>query len=166
MKSIQELYAFKSAKTPTFFFKNGCSFASIGTRHIEFIKKVAMDSKNSARICLHKDINSDLHNMVIVHHKGRYIRPHKNPTHSKMYQIIEWRMRIIGIDDIQNKLFDSILGVKNQLVLRIESNIYLLLLPLTPLVVFCENALGPFNVRGGGKFMRPLAQNKQQMRRK
>lgn len=78
MKSIQELYAFKSAKTPTFFFKNGCSFASIGTRHIEFIKKVAMDSKNSARICLHKDINSDLHNMVIAHHRGsggKFMRP-------------------------------------------------------------------------------------------
>lgn len=78
MKSIKELYAFKGAKTPTFFFNVKYSFTSIGARHIEFIKKVAMDSKDSARICLHKDINSDLHNMVIAHHRGsggKFMRP-------------------------------------------------------------------------------------------
>lgn len=157
MKSLKNIYAFKNAKTPTFFFDSKHSFSSIGKRHIEFIKKVARDSSKSARICLHKDINSDLHNMIIVHHKGRYIRPHKNPTHSKMYQIMEGRMRIIGIDDSQNKLFDLILGFKNQQVLRIQSNIYLLLLPLTPLVVFCETILGPFNAAGGGQIYAPFS---------
>ena len=156
-----ELEQIQGARTPTFYFKEKLDFSSVGGEHIEFIKNVALKCGDSARICLHRDSDSDLHNMLIVHPKDKYIRPHKNPNKSKAYQIIEGAMRMIGINDSKKKLFDRELSERGDRMVRIEKNVYLLLLPLTQLVVFQEIALGPF-VRGGGilKSMHPLLRKK------
>ncbi|MCI5968200.1 WbuC family cupin fold metalloprotein [Helicobacter sp.] len=146
-----ELEQMQDAKSATYYFKEKLEFASVNSEHIEFIKNVALKTRDSARICLHRDGDSDLHNMLIVHPKGKYIRPHKNPKKSKAYQIVEGAMRMIGIDDVGKKLFDRELSNEGDRMVRIEKNVYLLLLPLTQLVVFHEIALGPF-VRGGGGF--------------
>lgn len=143
---MQDLVQVQGAKTPTFYFRESNYFTTILKAHIDFIADYALTSGRSARICLHKDTQSDLHNMVIAHIKGSYIRPHKHPSKSKAYQILSGEMRILGINDSQYKIFDITLGKEK--ILRIEPNIYLLLLPLSDVVVFHEIALGPFCLEG------------------
>ncbi|MDA3967434.1 WbuC family cupin fold metalloprotein [Helicobacter sp. WB40] len=142
----------KDAKSPTFY-KEDSNFSYITNEDIEFVKNHCKEKKQSTRICLHRNGESDLHNMLIAHLRGNYIRPHKNPTKSKAYQIVDGDMRIIGINYNEEKLFD--INLANEKILRIEKDIYLLLLPVSEVVVFHEIALGPFiasnSLRGGGQ---------------
>lgn len=164
MKELKQVF---EAKTPTFYFDNKNVFSCIKKKHIRFLCKYAKKSQKSVRVCLHNDINDTLHNMIIVHLKGTYIRPHKNVSNSKAYHIIKGRMRIIGILDDGSKVFDMILD-KEQPLLRIEPNIYLLLLPLTKMVVFHEVAIGPFRQSGPGSqvyaHFSPSGDNKYEIR--
>ena len=149
-----ELIRIKYARTPTFYFKNKKDFSYIGEEHIEFVEKYSREHRQTSRICLHKNEKDALHNMLIAHYRDNYIRPHKHLTNPKAYQILRGMMRMIGINDKGKKLFDKILGKEK--ILRIESNIYLLLLPLSEVCVFHEIVLGPF-AGGGGNFMHILA---------
>lgn len=148
MQILDGLVEIVDARTPTFYFCDNKDFSIILDKHIAFIKEYALRYNKSSRICLHKNETSDLHNMVIAHVRGGYIRPHKNIFKSKAYQILDGEMRVIGIDDERRKIFDITLG--NEKMLRIEPNVYLLLLPISNVVVFHEIALGPF-VKDGEK---------------
>lgn len=135
----------REAKSPTFY-KPYSAYSTICDDDVEFVKEYAHRKKKSVRICIHKDGDSDLHNMLIAHVRGNYIRPHKNPYKSKAYQIVDGDIRIIGINDHEEKIFD--INLKKDKILRIEKDIYLLLLPISEIVVFHEIALGPFVTNG------------------
>lgn len=138
---IYSLTKSTTARSDTFLFSDD-SFSAIEESAILDLAEYAR--KSSARICLHPDGNSDLHNMVIAHPRGIYIRPHANPKKSKAYHAIEGAMRIIGIDNDGSKIFDVLLGKENVSILRIQKGVFLLLLPITDVCVFHEIALGPF----------------------
>ncbi|WP_281267877.1 WbuC family cupin fold metalloprotein [Helicobacter valdiviensis] len=144
---MKEFKQDNNAKSLTFYFNKKKKFSLIGKKHIEFLCKMVRKRRQSCRICLHNDSEDTLHNMIIAHPKNIYIRPHKNPYNAKAYHIIKGAMRIIGIEDNGNKIFDLVINKKHK-VLRLEPNVYLLLIPKTNIVVFQEIALGPFRREG------------------
>lgn len=146
MLSSHRLVEAVGAKSPTFFVSGGRDFSLADNALVDFIYEYAREHKTTARICLHSSSQSDLHNMLIAHFRGNYIKPHKNPYKSKAYHILKGEMRIVGLDDGGNSKFDIVLSMNGEVVCRIDKGIYLLLLPVSEVVVFHEIALGPFVV--------------------
>lgn len=139
--SIRSLEKSNTAKSDTFFLSSD-SFSAIQQNVISELAELAKES--SVRVCLHSSGESDLHNMVIAHPRGLYIRPHANPNKSKAYHAIYGAMRIVGMDSFGIKIFDIVLSKDNVSILRIEKKVFLLLLPITDVCIFHEIALGPF----------------------
>src|SRR4051794_26826619 len=62
-------------------------------------RQAALSPRRQARLLLHPAPDSPLHEMLIVHSKGRYIRPHRNDRSSKTYHVVEGSMECLLFDD-------------------------------------------------------------------
>jgi len=132
----------KTAKSLTYQFINS-HYSIINEEIIEKLSDIALNLKETVRICMHSNANDDLHNMLIVHHKNSYIKPHANMYNSKAYHHIKGEMLIIGLDENQKEIFRTILNKYNKIV-RIEKGIFLYMRILSEIVVFHEIAIGPY----------------------
>lgn len=67
---------------------------------IEFLKEQALGTtRKRMRICAHKDVSDTLHEMIIVHHKGAFVRPHKHLGKIESCHIIDGEVDLIVYDD-------------------------------------------------------------------
>jgi len=110
--------------------------------------RLAAKTKNKCfRLCSHRNKNEQVHEMVIAHKKGAYIRPHKHLRKPESLLIISGRADYL--------LFSE----KGKLVRRIEmgdyrskrpfyqstrKEIYHSMIVKTPWLVFLEITKGPF----------------------
>jgi len=59
-------------------------------QYIEFLKLAALRSeKKRSRICLHKDGDDPVHEMIIVVHKNSFVPPHAHPYKKESFHLIE-----------------------------------------------------------------------------
>ena len=100
----------------------------------------------NSRILLHVDATAALHEMVIVHRKGCYVRPHINGKSSKSYVMMEGEM-IVGWFGENGKLSGTCLlssnGDEANRIIRFEGERFHTLIPTTETVTFVESILGP-----------------------
>ena len=67
---------------------------------IEQLKKNALQSKTKKyRTCIHFSETDMVHEMVIVHARNTYVRPHKHLTRIESLQIIEGKAAVTIFDD-------------------------------------------------------------------
>lgn len=115
---------------------------------IAYLKRKAKENKGrKCRLLLHQDINDALHEMLIVHAKGQYIRPHKNVHSSKSYYIIEGSLACILFSNegqVTDHIVMSEVSNNDVVFMRMSESRYHTLLPITDTVVFIETILGPF----------------------
>jgi len=126
----------------------------LDTQRIGLLKEAARNNpRKTMRICLHQDTDDLLHQMVIVHSQGNYVRPHRHPAKTESFHIIEGSL-ILCIFDESGLLTEQILlGERNGiLVARIAKNIYHTVVPVSDLVVFHEITNGPFTGAGDSEF--------------
>jgi len=72
----------------------------IGSDEIDFIKaQSAVNDRKRARICMHKNNEDSLHEMVIAISAKSYIHPHKHPTKSESFHVIEGEVDVVVFDD-------------------------------------------------------------------
>jgi cupin fold WbuC family metalloprotein len=115
---------------------------------LEVLKSNARQSdKGKCRLLLHQTSNSSLHEMVIVHTAGKYIRPHKNVSSSKSFRILEGAFCLVlfGDDGIVEDM--RIIGgdlSSSAVAIRLSDHRFHTLINLTEQVVFIETCLGPF----------------------
>jgi len=78
----------------------GDKIVKVGPREVEFLKERARRNKRKRmRLCAHKDIDDKLHEMLIVHSKGTYVRPHKHLNKSESFHLIKGLVDVIVFDD-------------------------------------------------------------------
>ncbi|MCX8129917.1 MAG: WbuC family cupin fold metalloprotein [Clostridia bacterium] len=105
---------------------------------------VTTNPGKSARICIHNGNDDLLHQMIIVHRRGNYIRPHKHEFKSESFQLIEGALVVFIFND-NGEVIDKInMSVNENIVFRIERNIWHTIVPTSELVVFHEITNGPF----------------------
>lgn len=104
------------------------------------IKKGHVD----ARICLHRNPSDFFHQMIIVHHKGRYRRPHRELNKQESYHMIQGEMAVFLFDQIGKVKKIIIQSKKKNVVFRNNLNKWHVVYPLSPYVVFEELKQGPF----------------------
>jgi len=67
-----------------------------------FKEKASNNQRKTSRLCTHKNVNDNLHEMFIVFTKGAYVRPHKHPNKSISYHIVEGSADIVVFDEEGN----------------------------------------------------------------
>ena len=73
---------------------------AVDSNGIDFLKEQALGTaRERMRICAHKDVSDTLHEMIIVHHKGAYVRPHKHLGKIESCHIIEGEVDLVVYDD-------------------------------------------------------------------
>ena len=122
--------------------------AQLTTEHIDFLKARARENKRrTCRLLLHRSTDDALHEMLIVHPLGRYIRPHKNVRSSKSFHVVEGALACILFDDdgaIGDHWIMGEYSGNGTFLVRLSERRYHTLIPLTDTVVFVETILGPF----------------------
>ena len=61
--------------------------------------KALGNTRERVRLCTHQSVEDAVHEMLIVHIKGTYIRPHKHPNKSESFHIIEGNLDVVVFDD-------------------------------------------------------------------
>jgi len=70
---------------------------------IQWLKKQAeCNLRKRARLCTHRTVEDLLHEMLIVHEKGTYIRPHKHLNKTESVHIIDGLVDVVVFDDDGN----------------------------------------------------------------
>lgn len=117
--------------------------------YIEDLKKKCLHSKNKkARLCMHKDISSLIHEMIIVHTKDTYVRPHKHLNKIESFHVIEGSAKAVIFDEKQNIIKVMALGdylSGDNFYCRFIGPYYHALIIDSEFFVFHEITNGPFN---------------------
>src|SRR5438105_14834092 len=74
---------------------------SIDARDVDALKRAAScnGAAGSVRICMHASIDDSVHEMLIVHSKSTYIRPHKHVRKSVSFHVVEGFADLIVFDE-------------------------------------------------------------------
>lgn len=117
-------------------------------KDIQHLKQKALNNPlKRIRLCLHKDIQEPLHEMIIVVCKDVYIRPHKHIGKTESFHIIEGSFFLIIFDDNGGIIEKILMGEDNKrkkFLCRLEKNSWHMLIPTSDFVVFHETTNGPY----------------------
>lgn len=117
-------------------------------RDVELLKSMAGEnSRRRIRLCAHPDILDSLHEMIIVHSRGAYARPHKHIGKSESFHIMEGCLKVVIFADdgaLRNVLTMDSGGCGGTLFFRLSGGVYHTIVPQSSQVVFHETTNGPF----------------------
>src|SRR5687768_8037033 len=69
---------------------------TVSPADIEALKALALQNpRKRIRICTHKDTADPLHEMLIVHTRDTYVRPHKHLNKSESFHVIEGTVDVV-----------------------------------------------------------------------
>ena len=120
----------------------------LGAANLEQLKTAAAaNARHRIRVCAHQDPSDPLHEMVIVHMEGVYVRPHKHLGKTESMHVVD------GVADVV--LFDDDGGVREVIPIgaadsgrtffyRLASPRYHTLVVSSEFFVFHEVTNGPF----------------------
>lgn len=113
----------------------------------ELKEKANRNHRKRIRICAHKDITENIHEMIIVHEKSCYVRPHRHLNKTESFHIIEGKAEIIlfnedGSIDQSISMGDITSGLK--FFYRLPPFRYHTILIQSDVLVFHETTNGPF----------------------
>jgi len=70
-----------------------------GAREIAFLKeRAAGNPRLRSRLCTHPDPGASVHEMLIVHHRDVYVRPHHHVDKSESFHVIEGSALVVLFD--------------------------------------------------------------------
>lgn len=112
------------------------------------LKRAALAAPaGTVRLCLHRSTGDAVQEMIIVHRKGAYVRPHKHEGETESFHIIDGAMLVVLFDDDGNEIDRFEMGERPAggcFVCRLEKGRWHTMIPLTDTVVFLETTAGPF----------------------
>ena len=126
---------------------------TVGPAEIDFLKRAAADNpRRRARLCAHPDTKDALHEMMIVHMGGTYVRLHKHLGKSESFHLIEGALTVFLFSD-EGRIVDKIelgaTGSGRSFFYRLSTPMFHTVLPETATVVFHEVTNGPFDPAEG-----------------
>jgi cupin fold WbuC family metalloprotein len=141
-------------KTPDFFeqrsdvvYSTQESVTSISELEIEFLRSVALSSSSgTARVLLHGNPDEELHEMLIVHSAGHYIRPHINDRSAKSFFVLDGAMVVVLFNDegtINDHIHLGRFGSGSGFLLRLDDPVFHTVVPISDTVTFLETTKGP-----------------------
>ncbi len=124
----------------------------VDSKEIERIKGLALNNqRRRIRINAHHEMNSGVHEMIIVHCRNNYVRPHRHKLKTESFHIIEGELDVIIFDDLGNVIEKIVMGPygsSKKFYYRCVENVWHTVIPKTQTVVFHETTNGPFSIDG------------------
>ncbi len=125
------------------------SIVRIAKKDLDYLRQLADKNKRKRiRICAHRNINDETHEMLIVHARNSYVRPHKHLEKSESFHVIDGLADVIIFND-EGKIVDIIsLGdyaSGNFFYYRINKPAYHSLRICSDFIIFHEVTKGPFS---------------------
>ncbi len=116
---------------------------------VEFlVERAAKNPRKRIRLCAHRSVNDKLHEMLIVHARECYVRPHKHLTKSESFHVISGVVDIVLLDETGGIIEVVPMGdysTGRKFFYRLADPHYHTLLIRSEYVVFHEITNGPFN---------------------
>ncbi len=125
------------------------SISTVASAEIATFKDLSRDNdRKRIRLCTHSDPREMLHEMLIVHDKNTYVRPHKHPGKSESTHIIEGLVDIVLFDE--DGIINSVLSMGDYasgkiFYFRMTTPVFHTLVIRSDVLVFHETTNGPFN---------------------
>lgn len=133
---------------PEVYFTNE-DITKITLEDLEFLKKKSLDNQRKrVRLCAHRDIKDKVHEMIIVHGKDAYVRPHKHSGRSESLHVIDGEACAFIFDD--NGRVSEIVHMADKnsgkvFYYRISNDVFHSLIIVTDFFIFHEAVEGPFD---------------------
>jgi cupin fold WbuC family metalloprotein len=120
----------------------------ISRQDIQRLKQQSLATpRQRIRICAHPDVADPLHEMLIVHARGAYVRPHKHLNKSESVHIIEGEVDVVFFDDsgtLTQVVRLAEYGGGRKFYYRVGGPFYHTFLITSEFLVFHEVTNGPF----------------------
>jgi glucose-6-phosphate isomerase len=100
-----------------------------------------------ARICLHRNLDEQIQEMVIAFLRDSYVRPHRHVGTRESFHIIEGLLSVVFFDDegnVTRRLNMGPVGSGRPFLYRLSADLWHTVLPESDEVVIHETTLGPF----------------------
>lgn len=128
---------------------SGASITRCDIGLIEELKnKATSNTRKRTRLCTHGDVNDKVHEMLIIHERDCYVRPHKHPGKAESIHIIQGKVDIVLFNDdgsISEVIHMGEFNSGLSFYLRTEAPVYHTLLIRSEVLVFHETTNGPFD---------------------
>lgn len=114
----------------------------------QMVEKSKETDRKRMRICSHRDPDDRLHEMLIVHEMGTYVRPHKHLDRSESFHIISGEVDVFIYNDdgsIRTIISMGEYGSGKMFYYRLNECLFHTMLIHSRQLVFQETTLGPFN---------------------
>jgi cupin fold WbuC family metalloprotein len=116
---------------------------------IDLLKQLSSHNpRKRIRLCAHENPDDRLHEMLIVHERSAYVRPHKHPGKTESTHIIEGLVDVVIFDD--EGQIDRIISMGDYasgktFYYRMAIPVFHTLIIRSEVLVFHETTNGPFN---------------------
>ena len=125
-------------------------YININNETVQWLKNLC--SKNISgkiRLCTHRSVSDNLHEMLIIHKKDYYVRPHKHIDQVESMFVLEGEADYIFFDEVGNiknilKMGDK--SSKKVFYNRIDTPSYHMLIIKSDFLIFHEITNGPFDI--------------------
>jgi len=117
----------------------------------ELKRRAGRNTRRRARLCLHRDPADLIHQMVIVHRRDAYVRPHMHRK-PEAVQAIEGCFHLVFFDESGEVTGSRLVGGEGDIVVRMEAGTWHTMLPASDWIVFHEITQGPFTGWGDSVF--------------
>jgi cupin fold WbuC family metalloprotein len=112
------------------------------------LKQDASDNaRRRIRLCAHRNIGDRLHEMLIVHARDAYVRPHKHLGKSESFHVVEGDVDVVLFDDeggVREMIRMGAFASGRPFFYRIADPVFHTLLIRSEVLVFHETTSGPF----------------------
>ena len=121
----------------------------VGSAEIDFLKERARGNRRQrARLCAHRGADEVVHEMLIVHARDCYVRPHKHRQKSESFHVIEGELQVVIFDDagqVVRVIRMGEFGSGGVFYYRLDEGLFHTVIPVSNWVVFHETTKGPFD---------------------
>jgi cupin fold WbuC family metalloprotein len=136
------------AQNPEVYYSDDAIVTADDATIAELKRIAAQNPRLRSRLCTHPDPSSALHEMLIVHHRKAYVRPHKHAGKPESFHLIEGTAQVVVFDDagkIRDVLDMAPYGQGKLCYYRLPDEVFHTILITSEWLVFHETTAGPFD---------------------
>jgi len=136
------------AENPEVYYSDAAVVTADDATIAELKRIAAANPRLRSRLCTHPDPSSGLHEMLIVHHRQAYVRPHKHLGKSESFHLIEGTARVVIFEEngaIRQVLEMAPYGRGKLCYYRMPDEVFHTILITSEWLVFHETTAGPFD---------------------
>ena len=136
------------AQNPEVYYSDDAIVTADDATIAELKRIAAGNPRLRSRLCTHPDPSSGLHEMLIVHHREAYVRPHKHLGKPESFHLIEGTAQVVIFEDdgrIRDVLEMAPYGRGVLCYYRMPEKIFHSILITSEWLVFHETTAGPFD---------------------